>query len=79
LLTSCELDWPAGRSLQQQEALLAHSQNLSGHATLLDGPGPMPEVDRSHVVVFDAEGVGLFVVAEGEMVATTQRVLGMAP
>jgi hypothetical protein len=78
VLTRCELDWPAGRSLQQQEALLVHSQNLSGHATLLDGPGPVPAVDHSHVAVFDAEGVGLFVVAEGEMVATTQRVLGIA-
>ena len=77
-LADCTIAWPSGRSLAQQEALLGHEQILSRHARLLDGPDFVLDDVATRVAVYDAKGAALFVVAEGEMVATARRVLGIA-
>jgi hypothetical protein len=76
-LSRCQLAWPQARSLDQQEAMLAHAQMLKRNAELLDGSSPVPMRDATHVAVFDSEGVALFLAAEGETLATTRRVLGI--
>ena len=79
LLEGCTLAWPASRSLEQQEALLSHAQRIERHGHVLDRAGPLPSGEDGMVALFDARGVALFVVDEGETEAMARRVLGIAP
>jgi len=77
-LRGCPLAWPASRSLEQQEALLLHAQRLGAAAVALDGSAPLPAPREGRVAVFDRSAVALFAVAEGPMVATAARIVGIA-
>jgi hypothetical protein len=77
-LEGCELAWPDGRSLAQQEAWLAHAQDLRANATPIVDGSPLPRFEEPHFVVFDRPGVALFLVGGGEPLEITQRVLGVS-
>lgn len=78
-LADCALSWPSARSLDQQTALLLHDQMLYGHATLYEGREPAIRGGSESVAVYDAAGVGLFVVDAAEGLEVAERVLGLAP
>lgn len=78
-LRDCQFVWPAGRSLEQQEALLLHAQTLSTGAFAFDECGSLAEYDAKHRAVFDYDAAAFFIVADGEMEAIAKRVIGPVP
>jgi hypothetical protein len=79
-LRGCPLDWPARRSLEQQEALLDHLRSLDGDAASLDAPTLREGADPAGLAVFDPAAVTLLAVAPGTTAETAERVVrGSAP
>jgi hypothetical protein len=79
-LRGCPLDWPARRSLEQQEALLDHLRSLDGDAASLDAPTLREGADLAGLAVFDPAAVTLLAVAPGTTAETAERVVrGSAP
>ena len=75
VLEGCPLAWPAGRSLEQQEALLEHSQLVRDRLPILDGRQPIPSETSPHWAVYDRDAVTLFVVQDGPALETALRAL----
>jgi hypothetical protein len=78
-LRTCSLDWPRQRSLAQQEALLVHAQQLPEAVLVRDDADPLPESGEARVAVFDRDGAGVFLVAEGAAADVALRVIGAGP